>query len=316
MFSQALEISMTVPRRYSFTRYLAAKRPIDDRSLNRVVWGRLIDALREMEGSKPVHILELGAGIGTMVERAWEWRLAPRVEYTAVDSNASYVHAARRRLSSWARRGGIETSDSAAGRQRFRTPSADWSVDLRPSDAFEFVRRARRRWDLVIGHAFVDLIDLPTGLPQMFPALPPGGLFYFSLAFDGATILEPLIDRPLDELVERAYHQTMDHRTVDGQPSGDSHTGRHLPAAIHAAGGEVIRMGASDWVVCPRGRTYPGDEAYFLHFIIHTIAHALRSTPEIPPAQLERWALSRHRQVERGELTYIAHQLDVLGRKR
>ncbi len=307
---------MTIPRQYGFTRYLAAKRPIDDRALNRPVWEALVDSLRDRGAREPAHILELGAGIGTMVERAWEWGLAPRAEYTAVDSNATLLRAARRRLSGWARRGKIETFDGGAGRQRFRTSAADWSVDLRPSDAFEFVHRARRHWDLVIGHAFVDLIDLPTGLPQLFSVLPSGGLFYFSLAFDGATILEPSIDRQLDMQIERLYHQTMDRRTAGGRPSGDSHTGRHLPAATQAAGGDVIQLGASDWVVCPRGRTYPADEAYFLHFIIHTIANALRSTTEVPPAQLERWVQARHRQVERGALTYIAHQLDVLGRKR
>ncbi len=307
---------MTVPRRYSFTRYLAAKRPIDDRALNRPVWGAMVDSLRDRGAHEPVQIIELGAGIGTMVERAWEWGLAPRAEYTAVDSNASYLRAARRRLSSWARRSGIDRPDGAAGRQQFHTSTADWSLDLRHADAFEFVRRVRRRWDLILGHAFVDLIDLHSGLPRLFSALRPGGLFYFSLAFDGATILEPLIDRLLDPQIERMYHQTMDRRTADGRPSGDSQTGRHLPAAIEAAGGEVVQMGASDWVVGSHRRTYPGDEAYFLHFIIRTITKALRSAPEIPPPQLSRWAQARHRQIERSELTYIAHQLDVLGRMR
>lgn len=307
---------MTVPQRYSFTRYLAAKRPIDDRSLNRPVWEMLVDALHEREPRGSARILELGAGIGTMLERAWEWGLAPRADYTAVDSNASYLRAARRRLSGWARRVGIEAVDGGDGRLRFRAPPADWSIDLCPSDAFEFIRRGRRRWDLLIGHAFIDLIDLPTGLPQLFSALPSDGLFYFSLAFDGATIFEPLVDRTLDEQIERQYHLTMDRRKTAGRPSGDSHTGRHLPAAVDSAGGELLQMGASDWVVCPRGRSYPGDEAYFLHFIIHTIGHALRSSSEIPAAQLERWARARHRQIERGELTYLAHQVDVLGRKR
>ena len=305
---------VTVPRRYSFTRYLAAKRPIDDRSLNRPVWEALVDSLRDRCEPEPAHILELGAGIGTMVERAWEWGLAPRAAYTAVDSSATYLFAARRHLSGWARRSGIDRHDGATGRQRFHTSSADWSLDLRRADAFDVVRRTRRRWDLIIGHAFVDLIDLSSGLPRLLSVLPPDGLFYFSLAFDGATILEPLVDRQLDEHIERLYHQTMDRRTEGGKPSGDSQTGRHLPAAIEAAGGEVSQMGASDWVVSPRRRMYLGDEAYFLHFIVHTIANALRSTSEIPAPQLRRWVQARHRQIERGELTYIAHQLDVLGR--
>jgi hypothetical protein len=67
-------------------------------------------------------------------------------------------------------------------------------------------------------------------------------------------------------------------------------------------------------VVIPvRGR-YPADEAYFLHFILHTLDQALRRHPELDARQFARWIERRHAQIERGELVYIAHQIDVFGR--
>jgi SAM-dependent MidA family methyltransferase len=49
---------------YNFSRYLAAKKTVDDRALNKDVWQRLRQAMPDQPD-----ILEIGAGIGTMVER-------------------------------------------------------------------------------------------------------------------------------------------------------------------------------------------------------------------------------------------------------
>jgi hypothetical protein len=67
-------------------------------------------------------------------------------------------------------------------------------------------------------------------------------------------------------------------------------------------------------VVFPGQGGYPGDEAYFLHFIIWTIDQALSANPDVSPARFKRWIKERHAQIARGELVYIAHQLDFLGR--
>jgi hypothetical protein len=164
-----------------------------------------------------------------------------------------------------------------------------------------------------VAHAFLDLVPLETAVPLLLRMLRPGGLFDFSLNFDGETIFMPEIDRSLDGEIIEAYHRTMDERTIDGKPSGDSRTGRRLLAGLPSMGGAILAAGSSDWVVVPRGGGYPGDEAYFLHYICHTLWLALRSRGEIDPQRLRRWIEQRHRQVEHGELIYIAHQLDVVG---
>ena len=50
----------------------------------------------------------------------------------------------------------------------------------------------------------------------------PGGLFYFSINFDGVTALEPQIDAHLDDEIMRLYHRSMDERVTGGRVSGDS----------------------------------------------------------------------------------------------
>jgi hypothetical protein len=114
--------------------------------------------------------------------------------------------------------------------------------------------------------------------------------------------------------IEACYHQTMDRRLIAGKPSGDSCTGRHLFAHLRAAGAEVLAAGSSDWVVFAGANGYAADEAYFLHFIIHTMHTALIGHPDLDAGRFTAWIAQRHAQVEQGTLVYSAHQLDLLGR--
>lgn len=278
-------------RDYSFERYLAAKKSVDDRALNSYVWQTLATALPV----GPRNILEIGAGIGTMIERLSERRgILDGGRYTAIDAMPANIAAARKRLDS--------------------LPLAV-ELELEAVDLFDFIRleSGQRSWDLLIAHAFLDLVDAPAVLPDLFSLLRPEGLFYFTINFDGLTILEPVIDAALDERIMALYHQTMDERLVAGQLSGDSRTGRHLLRQIPEAGGRILATGSSDWVVVPGRGGYLADEAYFLHFIIHTIEQALVSRPELDAAELAGWIARRHAQVDKNQLIYIAHQLDICG---
>jgi hypothetical protein len=194
-------------------------------------------------------------------------------------------------------------------------PGQQAAVYLETADILELSARPENRGahDLLIAHAFLDLLDLPSALPLMLGLLQPGGLFYFTLNFDGATLLEPGLDPELDERIQALYHRTMDERLTGGTPSGDCRTGRHLFGALTRCGARISAAGASDWVVFPGKEGYPEDEAYFLHFIVHTIAEALKEDPALDQDDFSRWIAERHTQVERCELVYIAHQLDFAG---
>jgi SAM-dependent methyltransferase len=304
---------MAIPTAYSFTRYLAAKKSVDDRALNQRVWQSLAQAMTAADA--PVQVLEIGAGIGTMVERLVEGGVLRRARYTAIDIDPETIAESRRRLPAWMAEHGFAVREAMPTRQRFERHGQELIVEAEVIDLQSFVARTQRRlWDLLIAHAVLDLLDLPTTLPSLLSLLRPGGLFYFTLAFDGATILQPQIDPRLDAQIEALYHQTMDQRCIAGQPAGDSRTGRHLFAHLRAVGTDMLEVGSSDWVIFAGPKGYAGDEAYFLHFIIHTIATALHSHPQLDPARLGQWIAQRHAQVEQGSLVYLAHQLDFLGR--
>lgn len=283
---------MSQPPIFSFPRYLAAKKSVDDRALNRLVWGRLADEIAARNAS--LDVLEIGAGIGTMAERVAEWGLPAKGRYTALDSEAENVAAARARLS----RG-----------------KGDLRLSLEQADAFAFAARPdqQHRYDLLIAHAVLDLFDIPRALPRLLAMLKPAGLCYFTINFDGATIFEPVLDPALDAQIEALYHRSMDERITDGQPSGDSRSGRHLFHLLPAAGVEILAAGSSDWIVYANNGHYPQDEAYFLHCILHFVEVTLTGHPELEQKDFARWMAERRRQIERGELVYIAHQMDFLG---
>lgn len=307
---------MAIPTTYRFTRYLAAKKSVDDRALNRHVWQRLAQALPQATAGRPGRVLEIGAGIGTMVERLVEWDLLHQATYTAIDADSEAIAESHRRLPAWMVERGFRVLEDTAARWRFGRHGQDLVVETEVTDVQRFVARTqgRRTWDLLIAHAVLDLLDIPTTLPSLLSLLRPGGLCYFTLTFDGATILQPALDPALDAQIEALYHQTMDQRRIGGHPSGDSQTGRHLFGHLRAAGTEILDAGSSDWIIFAGPQGYPGDEAYFLHFIIHTIGTALQGPSQLDPGDLAHWIAQRHTQIEEGSLVYIAHQLDFLGR--
>ncbi|WP_433629720.1 methyltransferase domain-containing protein [Halomicrococcus sp. NG-SE-24] len=276
----------------AFRRYLAAKRTVDDRALDRRVLDRFVAELPDDPA-----VLEVGAGIGTMVERLDDWGLLPGgLRYTAVDLNERNVDAARDRL----RQRGFREDEEGDALAR-----EDIVVEFVADDAVAFAHDADRRWDAVVGHAVLDLFDLDDALPALRSAV-PGGLCYFSVVFDGETGFEPPL--ALDDDVLARYHEHLD----DGQ--GSSRAGRRLLARLPDHGVRVLVAGGSDWVVHPRDGGYPADEAYFLRYLLRTIGGALADEPTLDDAALEDWVETRNRQVAAGELVAVVHNLDVLGR--
>ncbi|MCX5894084.1 MAG: class I SAM-dependent methyltransferase [Deltaproteobacteria bacterium] len=277
---------MSEPQKYSFLRYLAAKQGLDDRSLNRHVRETLADRLLERRSATPCRVLEVGCGIGTMLERLIDWQLLAEAAYTGIDVHPDNIGEAHRRFRRFAAARGADLA-LEADRFLYRQPRQTMAARFEAIDLFHFLVREQGRggFDLILAHAFLDLVDLGTTLPDLLSLLVPGGLFYFTLNFDGSTIFKPTIDAGLDQRIEILYHQTMDQRQVGGQLSGSSHTGRRLFEHLQAAGATVLAAGSSDWVVFPGPGGYPGDEAYFLHFIIHTVHQALEGHPELPEAE-------------------------------
>ncbi|HEX2980265.1 MAG TPA: methyltransferase domain-containing protein, partial [Anaerolineaceae bacterium] len=243
---------------FSFPRYLAAKKSVDDRALNAQVWQGLKAALDELRGPQPVTILEIGAGTGTMLRRLYEGELLGRTDYLGIDADAGNVAAARQATRVWAEQAGL-ACEERGDCLRIQTPAGRIDAWFQQAELAAFLRTwsGRREWDLVMAHAFLDLVDVPASLPQLKRLACPGGWFSLTVNFDGLTALEPEIDPDLDARIAAAYHHTMDDRVVGGQRAGDSHTGRRLFGWLRAAGLEIVQAGGSDWVVFARDGQYP-----------------------------------------------------------
>ncbi|MHB8069414.1 MAG: class I SAM-dependent methyltransferase [Desulfobaccales bacterium] len=306
---------MPRPTEFGFSRYLAAKKSLDDRALNRHVFTTLSHSLSVFPGSAPLQVLEVGCGIGTMTERLLDWGLLRNAVYTAIDLEPENIAAARERLRLYAAGRKYGLTEEAGSLCLRHQPDQSLSVVFEAIDLYDFLEReqGRRVWDLLVAHAFLDLVDLSATLPSLLSLLKEGGLCYFTLNFDGATIFLPYLDAEFDRQIEELYHQTMDQRHLQPWLSSQSQTGRRLFHMLSAAGAQVLAAGSSDWVVHPGPDGYPADEAYFLHFIIHTVATALNGHPQLHPERFQDWVETRHRQIEKGQLLYIARQLDYLG---
>ena len=286
-------------------RYLTAKTTVDDRALNRHV----LAEFRRLIPAAP-RVLEVGAGLGTMVARLIDWGAIGAGEYVLLDADPQLLDGSRRWLRDWANARGVGSSPLPdgllVGDLRVRLVHAELGGHLETAPGASA--------DVLIANAVLDLVDVPAVLPGLLRLLAPGGVYWFTINYDGETIFVP--GHPHDDRIMQAYHQDMDERIRYGQPAGESRTGRRLFHYLRAAGAPALAAGSSDWVVIAgQEGGYPGDEAYFLRAILHTIHGALRNRPDwVEPADLNDWLAERERQVAAGELAYIAHQLDFVGR--
>ena len=187
-------------------------------------------------------------------------------------------------------------------------------LDLKTEDVRDFFRREKgnRQWDLIIAHAFLDLLNVPRVLPVLKNLARPGGLLYLTINFDGLSAFEPVSNSVLEDKILSLYHHSMDQRLLDGEKSGDSRTGRHLIHWFEQADLRILAAGSSDWVVYPQDGRYPADEAYFLHFILHFFEETLGGQVELCPDELRGWLAERREQIDTGKLVFIAHQMDYL----
>src|SRR5215469_15894237 len=289
-----------------YARYLAAKTTVDDRALNRQV---LAELYRLMPAGE-LRVLEVGAGLGTMVARLLDWGVVGAGEYILLDADPGLLDCSRRWLRDWAGARGVRSALLPDGLQ-----VGDLRVRLVHAELGSYLEAAHGELaDVLIANAVLDLVDVPAVLPGLLRLLVPGGVYWFTINYDGESIFEP--SHPHDNQVMRAYHRDMDERIRYGRPAGESRTGRRLFHYLRTAGAPALAAGSSDWVVSagPDGN-YPGDEAYFLRSILNTIQNALRNRQDrVEPADLADWLAERGRQLAAGELVFIAHQLDFAGR--
>lgn len=303
------------PDGYSESRYLLSKRTVDDRALHQGVVAQLKKQLknpaqgsRAASGTARPRVLEIGCGVGTMLKRLVDWGLLCDAEYTFVELDGELLQRAKTELLREA-----NVSECSEGLV-MRHASGEVLIHFVPGDALVFATQPENlgKFDFLLANAVLDLMALEPALNTLWKCLVAEGLYWFTINFDGETILLP--ESAYDTEVMATYHRTMDERLRDGQPAGDSRTGRHLLSLLPKTGASLLAAGSSDWVVFPQGKQYPDDEQYFLRHILHTIDTALRGATPLDAARFDAWVNERSSQIDRNELSYIAHQIDVMGR--
>src|SRR6202046_2192306 len=225
------EASMT----FDFARYLAAKATVDDRALNRQV---LAELGRLMPAGAP-RGLEVGAGRGTMVARLMDWDAVVAGEYILLDADQQLLDGSRRWLRDWAAARGLRCDPLPDGLR-----VGDLRVRLLHAELGSYLEAAHGApADVLIANAVLDLVDVPTVLPGLLRLLVPGGVYWFTINYDGESIFEP--GHPHDDQVMQAYHRDMDERVRYGRPAGESRTGRRLFHYLRAAGAPGRAGGAA-----------------------------------------------------------------------
>ena len=287
---------------YSFPHYLLSKQSVDDRALNRVV----LDALRANLPTEPIRIIEVGAGIGTMLKRLVRWDIILKAEVVLVDEMAENIGYARAWIPQWAGEAGLGVERGGQDSLRVFDQTREIRIRFERADVFDFIQKENAPADLLIAHAFLDLLPMPESLPNLFSLT--RSLAWLTINFDGVTTFEPTIDTALDTRIEQLYHATMDARPT----GGDSRAGRRLFGHLRSVSADILAAGASDWVVHALNGEYPADEKYFLQFILHFFEKSMIGHPALDAPAFADWLAERRAQIESGELVYIAHQMDFL----
>jgi len=297
---------MTVPP-YDFARYLDAKSAVDDRALNATVREALVKELSSLPTETVLRTIEAGAGLGAMSRRLIRWLPHP-LRCLLVDGDDTLVEKAAERMPEQFRKEGWSVRRLAPRELELKTERRSVTLKLEARDALLPPSEPGEPCDLLVAHAFLDLPPLEEALKALFGLLRPGGLFYFTLVFDGCTVLQPPLDTSLDDLMEECYH-----RAMDKGEEAHSRTGRRLLDKLAGDGIPVLAAGSSDWLVYP---PYAAEEPYFLHHILHFMEDALEGCPHLEPSRVRRWLAARHLQVEEERLVFMARHIDVLGRWR
>jgi hypothetical protein len=217
---------------------------------------------------------------------------------------------AREWTPAWASKAGLSVEWIGSDHLHLCDQTRDISIGFECADVFEFIRRNKTPADILVAHAFLDLLPMPESLKALL--LLTRGLAWLTINFDGVSSLQPAIDPMLDEQIENLYHRTMDERPT----GGDSRMGRKLFEHLQTVDAGILAAGASDWVVYARDGQYPADEKYFLQFILHFFESSVKDREELQADILHGWLAKRHQQIDCGDLVYIAHQMDFLVSKK
>lgn len=284
----------------SFERYLEAKRGVDDRATNRMIWAGFVHALKTRE--RPIHLLDVGTGLGSMVVRLAEWtQLSGPIRYCGLDRDEQLIRSGRKVLPEWFEAAGIAISESDRG---LRTDGT-LEIELQAGNVYDWTTSV----DVIVAAAVCDILDIDRFVKHVETISEPGSVLYAPITFDGTTQFRPA--HPADNRIEALYHRHMDE--IRSTP-GSSTAGRDLCERLRTSAFDVTGAGRSDWLIEPRETGYlPGDRIV-LERMLGTIEQALAAYPSttIASSTLKEWLSVRYDQLRDDQLSLRVRHLDIL----
>lgn len=314
-----------------FQDYLEAKYHIDERSLNPSVRSRFLSEISNL--AVPIG-LDVGTGTGAMIRRV-TGALGHETSYwTGIDLRSDTVVAARSVTSREFAAAGYHVSKDA-GSMRATKEGRTVTVDYVVGDIFDnavqhgLIQRVERQtgtvtshpFNVVTAHAVSDMVPLHSFVEVISGLLASGGIAYFTINYDGKTVIEPVsAEAEFERQLLHVYNQSMDERHVDGLPVGGSRSGSRLPHVLRESGYQVLETGSSDWRVAPVGGRYGPGEELFLTAIITMIyqegkLQAEGRHPELHTSLLDRWYEQRRLHIRDGILSLSVGQSDIVARR-
>lgn len=293
----------------AFAEYLEAKFDLDERSLNPQARAAFLDRLHQLP---EVRCLDVGAGTGATFRRLLEAGLATPLSMIALDRDPLLLEIARedaaRRLRAQGREVSVEPAEVRAEGEPARR------LRLAACELQEYVPLEVP--NVVVAHAFLDIVPLRDALRLIAGWLEPGGLLYASLNYDGDTTLLPASeDEAFEAKILAHYNQSMERRRVDGRPIGGAYSGRRLYRMLPVHGFEILGCGSSDWSITPHLGEYRAGDATCLRALLDMIGGEAQRSGLFDRGRLERWRADRLRCLQEGRLGLVAHQLDMLARR-
>lgn len=237
---------------------------------------------RQTPATNGLHVVELGAGTGSMLPV-----LAPRLPspqcWTLADKDAALLAAA-------------QVPAGHAGKVVLRRVCAD----LAESGVLPGLLREAR---LVTASALLDLVSPQWCRQLVRAAARPGAVLHAALSYDGRITLDPTdaLDRTVRALFNR--HQ----RTDKGFGPALGPAAAATFARIAAAAGAAVQTAGSDW------RLGPADSALLRPLLDGWALAAAEIAPHLADA-IAAWRKHRLAQIDAGRLRVRVGHRDVLAR--
>jgi SAM-dependent methyltransferase len=265
--------------------WLALREPVDHRSVNRDLAGRVADWFGEPDH---ISIMDLGCGAGSNLRGTWHLFGASQ-HWTLVDYDPVLLAAARTRLAAWA------DEASEAGEELLLVKDGKrLMVDFRRADLNADLEKVLDwRPDLVTAAALFDLVSADW-IARFVGALAARKLpLYTVLTYDGREVWQP--PHAADAAMVAAFHSHQ-HSDKGFGPAAGPDACKIMAGAFTAAGYRT-ETADSPWLMT-------GADAGLVDALTLGIANAVRETKKVAEAGIANW-LEAKRSVRQGLVGHL-----------